>query len=223
MDEVKFFFFGDSICFGQLINPNQIWINAFAGSLARLSGNNNKYLVQNAAVNGNTTRLALERLSYDITSHSPKYVYVQFGMNDCNYWDTDNGNARVSECAFSANLIEIVQKCLSAGTAHCFVANNHPSLKNIECSNRIRSYDENNAYYSALVKETAQKMIDEGLPISFIDVRNLWEQFLTNNAHVHLSDLLLSDGIHLSSQGHGVYMEYVGDQLLQVIRKLEES
>jgi len=81
---VQLYLFGDSICFGQLISGHRTWASSLAESLEGLNSEHKTFLVQNVGVNGNTTRQALERLNYDVTSHAPKYVLIQFGMNDCN-------------------------------------------------------------------------------------------------------------------------------------------
>ena len=114
MQTIKLYLFGDSICFGQLVSSYKTWASSLATALEKLNNSETRFLVQNAGVNGNTTRQALERLYYDVISHSPKYVLIQFGMNDCNYWETDRGLARVSPTAFMANLKEIVCKCEAA-------------------------------------------------------------------------------------------------------------
>ena len=121
--------FGDSICFGQLVSGHKTWASAFARSLEALNSDDCRFLVQNAGVNGNTTRLALERLNYDVASHQPSYVIIQFGMNDCNYWESDVNLPRVSPTAFKSNIIEIVEKCLASGAKHCFEHKSTPQIE----------------------------------------------------------------------------------------------
>ena len=40
----------------------------------------------------------------------PDVMTLQFGLNDCNCWETDRGLPRVSEEAFRANLIEMIER-----------------------------------------------------------------------------------------------------------------
>ena len=86
----KVYIFSDSIGFGQLVSPSETWVNDLSDKLINLK---KRYdiLLQNPSVNGCTTRQALERLYFDCTSHKPDLVIIQFGLNDCNFWDTDYG------------------------------------------------------------------------------------------------------------------------------------
>ena len=62
-------------------------------------------------------------------SKKPFAVLIQFGINDCNCWDSDNGESRVSEEAFEANLKELVVKSLAAEISLIFLSTNHSGLK----------------------------------------------------------------------------------------------
>ena len=88
---------------------------------------------------------------YDVTSHSPDYVLVQFGINDCNYWASDKGCSRISK-AFIANIEEIVEKALMAGSKHCFINTNHPINKENSTIDECicKTYDESNLEYNSL-------------------------------------------------------------------------
>ena len=97
---------GDSITFGQHLAERDAWPSVLAG----LSG----WETIGRGVCGDTTRLALERLHRDALSLAPDVLVVQFGLNDCNRWDTDHGLPRVSVEAFEANLAEIVAKARAA-------------------------------------------------------------------------------------------------------------
>ena len=70
--------------------------------------------VCNLSVNGRTTRQALEDMPYSIQTQSVSILLIQFGLNDCNYWETDLGVPRVSLEAYLANISEMItraQKC----------------------------------------------------------------------------------------------------------------
>ena len=131
MNTKNLYLFGDSICFGQLIGSYKTWASLLCKSLELSFSDNINFSVQNAGVNGNTTRQALERLHYDVISHRPDYVLIQFGMNDCNYWRSDNGQPRVSKGAFLHNLVEISQKCISSGVNALILSTNHLSDKGV--------------------------------------------------------------------------------------------
>jgi lysophospholipase L1-like esterase len=57
---VKFYLFGDSICFGQLVSHNLTWISSLSSRLSEILSPEKDVLIQNASINGNTTRQALE-------------------------------------------------------------------------------------------------------------------------------------------------------------------
>jgi len=85
------FFFGDSICFGQGVSLHFAWVIRLSRALDARFSSRADVLTQNPSVNGNTTRMALERMPYDVQSHAPDVLYIQFGLNDCNGWEADGG------------------------------------------------------------------------------------------------------------------------------------
>ena len=214
---IKLFLFGDSICFGQLVGSHRTWATRLCETLESLNTINQEFLVQNAGVNGNTTRQALERISYDVTSHAPNYIYLQFGMNDCNYWIDNNGLPRVSPRAFVANLVEIAEKCLAASSKHVFLATNHLSKKGMIGAENNISYDQSNEIYNELVREAYHILVNKNLPVSLLDHESDWKHQIAIKKDLHLEDLLLDDGIHLSSIGHELYSEYVRNTLIPYI------
>ena len=158
-------------------------------------------LVQNTGVNGNTTRQALERMHYDVTSHSPNFVMVQFGMNDCNYWATDRGLPRVSPKAFVANIEEIIERALVSGVQHCFLNTNHLSLKGDFTHLKGMTYEQSNADYNALIRDTYYNLVNNQRPVTLFDMEEEWKRQLNKNSSYSLDQLLLPDGIHLSDFG----------------------
>lgn len=120
--------FGDSIAAGQYVSPHLAWVTRVAVALP-------DHLVVNAGRNGDTTRLALERLAYDVTWYRPDVVVVQFGLNDCN---TRDGRVRVSGPAFSANLVEIVD----AIACPVVLVENHRTAKGELYDSTAEAYNE---------------------------------------------------------------------------------
>lgn len=175
-------------------------------------------LVQNAGVNGNTTRLALERLHYDVLSHRPDAVYVQFGINDANIWQTDFGLPRVTERSFESNLIEIVQKIIAAGTRLVIIATNHPTNRKLEATISDFRYNSSNSHYNNLIRE-AFRYLSESQKDSRIELvdNEYWWQVRGISASSQLDSYLLSDGIHLSRLGH---LEYIATTVPAVISAL---
>ena len=209
MKTKSFYLFGDSICYGQGVSANLTWAMALAIAINNLSIFEGNVLLQNAGVNGNTTRLALERMHYDVTSHFPDYLMIQFGMNDCNYWVTDNKMPRVSPKAFVANLEEIVQHALASGARHCFLNTNHPSLKGRFSHINEKTYDQSNAEYNELIRDAHRNLVQAQCPVTLIDMEAAWNKKLRENKVLSLDSLLLADGIHLSDSGHKLYAEVI--------------
>jgi lysophospholipase L1-like esterase len=216
---LKFYLFGDSICFGQLVSHHLTWISSLSESLNNLS-KHSSVLIQNASINGNTTRLALERMSYDVTSHSPDFLLVQFGMNDCNYWQSDFTVPRVSERAFEANLVEIVERAFLCGTSQIFLCTNHPSLKGEFSHFPTKSHSESNKRYNDIIRRTAALLQQENESVILLDNESYWYEIMESNPQIRLEKLLLPDGIHLSETGHRIYSEYSGVIISDAVKKL---
>ena len=104
---MKIICIGDSITYGQNVRADEAW----PAVLARLTGHD----VRNAGVCGDTTRLGLERFPKDVQLHNPDVVVIQFGHNDANCWETDNGLPRVSEDAYAANIREMLARAGKVG------------------------------------------------------------------------------------------------------------
>jgi len=211
----KIYLFGDSICFGQYVSLNNTWAHQLAIKLQEVENSHKNIIVQNPSINGNTTRQGLERLQYDVTSHKPDLVIIQFGMNDCTYWDTDNGEPRVSKNSFNANLEEIVLKVLSSGTSNCILNTNHLSNKGMIFNNKI-NYDIKNLEYNSEIRNVYKKLNKKGFNIYLCDNEKIWKEFLISNPHILLDHLLLDDGIHLNEKGHDLYK----NTLIPIIIKL---
>ena len=127
---VRVVFMGDSITFGQYVDPPKRWSDIVSDRLSRAylrSATNLAFF--NCGVSGETTRQALERFPRDVQATMPDIVVIQFGLNDCNCWVTDGGLPRVSEEAYYANLIEMVARSRRFGAKHVILSTNHPTLR----------------------------------------------------------------------------------------------
>jgi acyl-CoA thioesterase-1 len=206
---MKLYFFGDSICFGQHVSINNTWIHKLA---QKLENDFKDILVFNASVNGNTTRLALERMYFDVLSHRPDLLYIQFGLNDCNVWATDYGCERVSKKAYLSNILEMIDKAFAAGVKRIFLNTNHPTVLNKTfLPNRKTVYEANNKlYYHAL--QEFQSSLSE---VISLDIRSHVEKL-----GIKPQSFLLEDGIHLNLLGHEIYYDYVYPFIKNEILKL---
>lgn len=215
---IKVFFFGDSICFGQGISPHRAWVTRVAERLASLAAERSCGItVQNPSVNGNTTRQALERIAYDVQSHEPDVLVIQFGMNDCNCWATDRGHPRVSPSAFAANLSEMVERARRFDVRRVVLLTNHPSGRTRESMPHTDlTYESNNRRYNALIREVADRHPETA---TLIDVERAFDKVLEEQ-RLDISGLLLADQLHLELRGHDLYFETVTPKLEPIVLSL---
>lgn len=213
----RLIFFGDSICVGQGVSIHKGWVTRLAAHVTEIcDARGIDIVVLNASVNGNTTRQALERMPYDIQSHGTDLLIVQFGMNDCNYWESDRGAPRVSPAAFSANLGEIVDRALRFGARKVLINTNHPTTR---ITSRFPwadcSYQESNARYNELIRQVADSRRAHAI---LNDVEAGFNE-LIKRGH-RLESLLLADGLHLSERGHDVYFDLICPRVGSLIDEL---
>ncbi len=217
-NELKIFFFGDSICVGQGTAIHHGWVCRLAAQLEIFSEKTSRpVIVTNASVNGNTTRQALERMPYDIQSHQPDIVVIQFGMNDCNYWKTDQGIPRVSRQAYKANLKEMIERCFHFNAYAVLLLTSHPTtlIKNYTWVNT--SYETSRQVYSHLVREVFHEYKDKK-KLTLIDIERSFQK-LIEYGEVTDRDLLLADQLHLSLTGHKYYFDVVYPFLEKIVKK----
>lgn len=211
-------FFGDSICVGQGVSLHKGWVTRLAAhveSLAHSLGSD--VVVVNASVNGSTTRQALERMPYEVQSHGVDGAIVQFGMNDCNFWESDRGLARVGPEAFFANLLEIVDRAVHFGARRVILNTNHPTTRRTRVMPWAPcSYQESNERYNSLIREAAACRPQY---VTLVDIeRHVLEQVGSDRAV--LESLLLPDGLHLSEHGHALYYSLVSGPVEALVREI---
>lgn len=178
---MKIVAFGDSITYGDTGDHKQPHPRRWTTLLAEKTGHE----VVNKGVNGDTTRLALERFPADVQESGADVVLIQFGYNDCNHWDTDHGLPRVSLGAFRENLEEMV------GRARQF--NIQPFVVPMHYSTRI-GYQVWQADYCTVAEDTAKKHNSRGW--FFVD---RYPRF----------SLDLPDGLHLSAADNEKYADWI--------------
>lgn len=203
---LNFFIFGDSISFGQFVSPHRTWVTKVADVIEKKLAPA-KVRIINTSISGNTTRMALERMPYDVQSHGCDYMMVEFGMNDCNCWDDHKGLARVSEKAFEANLLEILERGKVFGAKKIFILTNHPTTKKENFNGLNFSYQQQNENYNNIIRKVAEMS-----KCILIDIESGFkaDAKVMNN----LQDYLLPDRIHLSEWGHDLYGAIVEKKLL---------
>jgi lysophospholipase L1-like esterase len=120
------------VTYGQNVRADEAW----PAVLGRFTGHD----VRNAGVCGDTTRLGLERFPKHVQLHRPDVVLIQFGHNDVNCWDTDNGLPRVSAEAYRANLREMISRSEAVGAAAVLMEPHQVPRKDESYNERLRRY-----------------------------------------------------------------------------------
>jgi len=195
-------FFGDSISYGQLIDKDKTWVERLKRKFENIN-------IINSSVCGDTTRLALLRIHQWVLELKPDIVFIQFGINDSNYWQTDKGLQRVSEKSFKANIEEIVVRVKHFNTKKIFLLTNVPTLKILNINNKDIHQNIGVRKYNIIIRNIAKE-----LNITLIDI----EEVLKNKKK--LETYLLDDGVHLSEKGHDLYYECIYSYLEDAIDKL---
>jgi hypothetical protein len=79
-------------------------------------------------------------------------LYIQFGLNDCNGWETDRGRPRVSRDAFAANLGEMVDRGRIFGAQQVILGTNHPTTRTARLPYVDHTYEKANGTYNAIIR-----------------------------------------------------------------------
>ena len=165
-DAKRITFFGDSIFAGQGVSIYRGWVTQIAQFVDEYgAATGQDLLVTNSSINGRTTRQALEDMPYSVQSHGVDILVVQLGLNDCNYWATDNGLPRVSIGAFVENLKEF---CAERSLQKILVNNNHPTSRLQKYFGTKLTYEDSNRAYTTIA-DMAKEL---GSDIQFQDVLN---------------------------------------------------
>lgn len=206
---LKVVVFGDSICVGQFVSPHLTWVTRIAQKLDEEFGDD--VWVNNASHSGDTTRLALERMAYDVLNHGLDVLLIQFGLNDCNYWVSDRGHPRVAPAAFQENLREMIARARGCGAREIVLVTNHPTLRTETFEHIALVYQECNEQYNRLIRRVAEQEA-----VALIDIETAWQSRLASGGDLH--SLLLADRVHLARAGHDLYLSLVYPPLAHAAR-----
>lgn len=220
MNSMRVCFFGDSITVGQFVSVHMNWVSRISTMLADLGESHGCMISTHAAAaNGRTTRQALEHMPYEIQSHDIDVMIVQYGMNDCNYWKTDNGVPRVSEEAFAANLKEIVDRGLACGIQRIILHTNHPTTRNTIMPGTDISYQYSNGQYNRIIRTVAQQRKGQ---VMLTDIEKAFKHHVKQNPREELSNFLMPppDQLHLSEKGHALYFDIVSGPVRSTVKSL---
>ena len=202
----NFVFFGDSIFVGQYISIEKTFVSKTANFFSKT---NNSLIFHNRSVNGCTTRQALERMDFDIFGLNPDIVNIQFGINDCNIWETDFGHPRVSKQSYIENIKEMIDRCLYKKVKYIIINSNHPLNRHKNLPNSRLSYEQMNTQYSS---ELTKIFKNYSKKVLFFDIRK--EIIKSYHLSQKKYEYLIDDGVHLSQKGHDFYFEKFNKFLL---------
>ena len=205
-------FMGDSITAGQYVDPSVRWTTLVGDAIVR------EYLptpvnfnMLTRGVSGETTRQGLERFPNDVQQYRPDIVTLQFGLNDCNCWVSDGGLPRVSEAAYRANLIEMIDRAQRFG-ACIILSTNHGTLRHKVLLSG-ESLEQRRRRYNDIVREVAApsgaELCDIEQAFAAFDERELAEMLLP-----------YPDQLHLSVAGHRLFANYIQPRIMRAVANL---
>jgi len=204
LDHMTVVFMGDSITEGQYVHHSLRWAEIVSSRIkrrfaAQIDPDRQYHYVR--GVSGETTRQGLERFPRDVQQLRPDVMTLQFGLNDCNCWDTDLGLPRVSPPAYRANLAEMIERARRFGAKHIILSTNHATLRlrPLACGRTLEEQRlEYNDIVRALAREAGVTLFDIARPFEALDQAALAEMLLPE-----------PDVLHLSAKGHGKYAEAI--------------
>jgi acyl-CoA thioesterase I len=218
LPELRFGFFGDSICVGQGVSAHKTWATRLAALIeAEVGKSGRRACVLNPSINGDTSRRALERIAFDIQAGGVDAILIQFGLNDANRWETDRGLPRVSEKAFAANLEEMVERARTFGAGPILLNTNHPTTRDRQpFPHHPATYEDGNRRYNEIIRDVAAR--DPGIVL--VDVEAAFRQRISTTTP--LDRFLLADGLHLSEAGHDIYLDVLTAPVLLASRRIAQ-
>jgi lysophospholipase L1-like esterase len=197
-------FLGDSITEGQYVHHSLRWAELVSAKLKQTFAHRidpERQFHYCHGISAETTRQGLERFPRHVQQFRPEVMTVQFGLNDCNCWDTDGGLPRVSEAAYRANLIEMIDRARRFGARHVILSTNHPTLRFRKLAGG-QTLEERRILYNGIVRE-----VSRATGVTLCDIEAVFSGFDREN----LENLLLPepDVLHLSPAGHRLYADTI--------------
>lgn len=218
IEPITIVFMGDSITEGQYVHHSLRWTERVARKIrayAAASIDTDALHFFNRGISGETTRQGLERFPRDVQVLGPDVMTLQFGLNDCNCWDSDRGLPRVSEAAYRANLLEMIARARVFGARNIILSTNHPTLRLLPMVSK-ETLEQRRVRYNDIVREVAAeaKVVLCDIERAFDDVR-----------HSGLAPMLMAepDVLHLSALGHEKYAAAILDPVTAAVNQIIEE
>jgi lysophospholipase L1-like esterase len=206
-------FMGDSITAGQYVQPPLRWVDIVSDNLTRSYLNtplNLQFVTE--GVSGETTRQGLERFPKSVQSHRPDIVALQFGLNDCNCWNTDLGLPRVSEVAYRANLTEMIDRSRRFGARTVVISTNHTTLRH-KVMLGGRTLEQQRRRYNGIVAEVAS-----ATGARLCDIDAAFDPLPRTDLENEL--LPYPDWLHLAAPGHKRYARVIQPVIAEAVENI---
>jgi lysophospholipase L1-like esterase len=209
MHKIRIIHFGDSLTECINIKESEKWSYLCKEALIQKYKHSITLGVQNKGICGNNTRQALERMQEDVQFEEPDILTIQFGVNDSDYWLSNRGVPVVSELAFKANLIEMIERARIFGIDHIIFHTNHCFSKDrIEINEK--THNENIQNYNQIIRRIANEFECE-----LVDIHKA-----LLNRSPDMYTLPHPDGVHLNEFGCKLYYREIKPVIDKCIRRI---
>ena len=174
----------------------------------RLQSIGSSAVVHNAAIGGNTTRVARQRFEKDVLARQPRLIVMQFGINDAavDLWKKPPATQpRVPLAEFEANLRAMISAARSRGTKVVLMTTNPirwaPKLRELygRAPYDVDAADGFEKTFLASYNDAVRRLAKE-LAVPLVDVRAAYETFAAEKKTT--VDAMLPDGMHPGDLGH---------------------
>ena len=205
-------YMGDSITEGQYVDYQYRWTELVSRSLrdefSDVISSDAIYFF-NRGISNETTRQGLERFPRDVQVLKPTIITLQFGLNDCNCWDTDKGLPRVSERAYEANLVEMIARARVFGAEKIILSTNHPTLRHRVLASGTTLEDRRKEYNNIVRQVAAEE------EVTLCDMESVFEALETYlyPRCFYLNQMFCISGI----EGHKTYAAAIFEKLKKAI------
>ena len=153
------------------------------------------------------TRTALERMQKDIQFKKPDIIFIQFGTNDSTHLLSNRGVPIVSQSAFRANLVEMIERCRRFEIFRVAFLTSHQVALNRFDVNGLTP-DQNTALYDNIIRDVAAA---HGCPVA--DIRLACQ-------NIDPKQICADDLIHVNKYGASLYAKVVTPILIDLINGL---